>query len=299
MRKKTMLKALFVYYLIVAIYLLIHLRKRQKNIVVKLIVAIFCPFFGLFILYFMFHDRKDDGAFIPEGIIQKQKENAEILRKVNFERETSFVPMKDALLLNDNQTKRKMLLDILKNDTFSHIGILQTALQNDDSETSHYAATAIQEIKSQLLSSIQHMEYQLEKNPDDLKLLTSYAEVIKQYVFTGFLDEGTEKKYNYHYSQILERIIEIVPQEKENYIQKINCDLELGELSTAEKYCHSFLEHCSNEEEAYFMSMKLHYSMKNQVRFNQTLQMLRESSVRLSPNGLNKIRFWLQGDANE
>ncbi|MGX6443166.1 PLD nuclease N-terminal domain-containing protein [Neobacillus sp. K501] len=294
-----MLKGLLVYYLIVAIYLLIHLRKRQKNIVVKLIVSIFCPFFGLIILYFMFHNRKVDGAFIPEGIIEKQKEQADILRKVDFERETSFVPMKDALLLNDNQTKRKMLLDILKNDTFSHIGILQTALHNDDSETSHYAATAIQDIKSQLLSSIQQMEYQLEKHPDNQKLLTSYAEVIKSYVNTGFLDKRTEKKYYYHYSQMMERIIEIVPTEKDYYIKKINCDILLGELSSAEKYCQTFLDYCSNEEEAYFMSMKLYFSMKNQVKFNKTLQMLRESSVRLSPNGLNKIRFWLQGDSNE
>lgn len=294
-----MLNALLVYYLIVAISLIIHVRKTRRNIIVKLIVVIFCPFFGLFLIYLMFHDRKNDEPFIPEGIIQKQKGQAEILRKVNFERETSFVPMKDALLLNDNKTKRTMLLDILKNDTFSHIGILQTALQNDDSETSHYAATAIQDIKSKLLSSIQQMEYQLEKHPDDQKLLTSYAEVIKQYVNTGFLDERTEKKYYYHYSQILERIIEIVPNEKDYYIEKISCDLQLGELSSAEKYCHSFLDYCCNEEEAYFMSMKLYFSMKNQGKFNVILQMLRESSVRLSPNGLNKLRFWLQGDAND
>lgn len=291
-----MLNALLIYYLIIAIYLIIHFRKKRKNLVVKLIVAILCPFLGLFILYIMFNDRKNDEQFVAEGIIQKQKDKSEILRRVDVESETSIVPIKDVLLLNENHTKRKMLLDILKNDTFKHIGILQTALLNDDSETSHYAATAIQDIKSKLLSSIQQMEFQLGKHPDDLKLLSSYAEVIKQYVKTGFLDERTEKKYYYHYSQILERIIEIVPQEKEFYIEKINCDLQLGELYSAEKYCKSFLDYCSTEEEAYFMSMKFYFSMKNQVRFNQTLQMLRESSVRLSPNGLNKIRFWLHGD---
>ncbi|WP_346234962.1 hypothetical protein MKY04_19045 [Lysinibacillus telephonicus] len=217
---------------------------------------------------------------------------------VDVEKETSIVPMKDALLLNDHQTKRKMLLDILKNDTFHHIGILQSALENDDTETSHYAATAIQDIKGKLQNSIRQLEYQIEKQPDDVDVLISFSQVIKQYLNTGYLDERTKKQYSYRYSQILGKVIEAVPQEKKYYIEKINCDLQLGELETAEKYSQLFLKFCANEEEAYFMAMKLYYSLKNQMKFKEVLQMLRDSSVRLSPQGLNKIRFWLHGDTN-
>lgn len=293
-----MFKALMIYYIISIIYLLFQYRKDRKNIVIKLLIIIFGPFIGLIILYFMFHNIENDKDIIPDGLIEVDNEESEILRKVDVEKETSIVPMKDALLLNNNQTKRKMLMDILKNDSFGHIEILQTALKNDDTETSHYAATAIQDIIGKLHNSIHQMEFQLEKNPNDLTILTSFAQVIKQYLNIGFLDERSEKQYLYRYSQILGRLIEIKPYEKEHYIEKINCDLQLGDLETAEVFTQIFLQNCSNEEEAFFMAMKLYYILKDQLKFKEILQSLKGSPVRLSPQGLNKLRFWLHGDIN-
>ncbi len=293
-----MFKVLMIYYIISIIYLFFQYRKDRKNIVIKLLIIMFGPFIGLIILYFMFHNIENDKDLIPEGLIEVDNEESEILRKVDVEKETSIVPMKDALLLNNNQTKRKMLMDILKNDSFGHIEILQTALKNDDTETSHYAATAIQDIIGKLHNSIHQMEFQLEKNQNDLTILTSFAQVIKQYLNIGFLDERSEKQYLYRYSQILERIIGIKPFEKEPYIEKINCDLQLGELETAEKFTQIFIQNCSNEEESFFMAMKLYYILKDQLKFKEILQSLKDSPVRLSPQGLNKLRFWLHGDIN-
>jgi len=293
-----MFKALMIYYMISIFYLFFQYRKDRKNIVIKLLIIVFGPFIGLIILYFMFHNIENDKDLIPEGLIEVDNEESEVLRKVDVEKETSIVPMKDALLLNNNQTKRKMLMDILKNDSFGHIEILQTALKNDDTETSHYAATAIQDIIGRLHNSIHQMEFQLEKNPNDLTILTSFAQVIKQYLNIVFLDERSEKQYLYRYSQILERLIEIKPYEKEHYIEKINCDLQLDDLETAEKFTQIFIQNCSNEEESFFMAMKLYYILKDQLKFKEILQSLKDSSVRLSPQGLNKLRFWLHGDKN-
>lgn len=293
-----MFKALLIYYIVSIFYLFFQYRKDRKNIVIKLLIIVFGPFIGFIILYFMFHNIENDKDLIPEGLIEVDNEESEILRKVDVEKETSIVPMKDALLLNNNQTKRKMLMDILKNDSFGHIEILQTALKNDDTETSHYAATAIQDIIGKLHNSIHQMEFQLEKNPNDFTILTSFAQVIKQYLNIGFLDERSEKQYLYRYSQIFERLIEIKPYEKEHYIEKINCDLQLGDLETAEKFTLIFIQNCSNEEESFFMAMKLYYILKDQLKFKEILQSLKDSSIRLSPQGLNKLRFWLHGDKN-
>ena len=293
-----MFSALLVYYIAAAIYLVFEYRKSKRNVAVKLMITFFCPFVGFIILYFMFRKWMNEEQNIPDGLIKKENEQFEILQKIDVDKETSIVPMKDALLLNDNQTKRRMLLDLLKNETFNRIEILQTALQNDDTETSHYAAAAIQDIKGKLLNSIGEMEYQVEENPNDLKLLISFGQVIKSYLSTGFLDKRTVKQYSYRYSQIMESIIEKNPKEKEFYIEKINCDLLLGELETAKKYSQFFLQHCANEEDAYFMSMKLYYSIKDELKFHEVLQMLRQSPVRLTPQGLNKIRFWLHGGTN-
>ncbi|MGM7684402.1 hypothetical protein ACSVDA_19975 [Cytobacillus sp. Hm23] len=230
-----------------------------------------------------------------ESIIHREKIDKDILTSVNKEKEINVVPIKDVLILNDNKTKRKMLLDVLKTDSLIQGDILQAAIKNDDTETSHYAASAILEVNSSLLNSLQKLELQLEITPTEVSIMKSYAQVIRQYVDLGILDERAELQYLYQYSQVLEKIIDIEPNNKENYIEKIECDLQLGELKVAEKYCELFMNYCSNEEEAYFITMKLYYILKDQEKFNEILNMLRNSPVRLTPLGLNKMRYWLKG----
>lgn len=293
-----MLSALLSYYFIALIYIIVQFKKDKSNWIVKLFIAIFCPFIGFVLLYFMFHSLKNNENHLNEEMIRKDKDIPELLNRVNVEKELRVVPIKEALIMNDNQTKRNMLLNLLKNESFKNIEILQTALQNEDTETSHYAAVAIQDIKGKLLSTMQQLEFQMEQNENDVELLKTSAQVIKQYLDTGFLDERTNKQYLYKYTLILEKVIHIVPTEKEHYIEKINSDLKLGELETAEEYSTMFLQYCSNEEESYFMALKIYYILKNPIKFNEMLFRLRQSSIRLSPQGLNKIRFWLYGDVN-
>ncbi|MED4453983.1 hypothetical protein [Metabacillus fastidiosus] len=293
-----MFSILFIYYIVTLLYLIIQYRKDDRNIIMKILIGLFCPLIGLLLLYFMFHQKKDEKHYLPDDLIKKGEETSEILSRVDVEKETNIVPVRDALLLNDNQTKRRVLMNVLKNETFNKIEILQTALQNEDTETSHYAAAAIQDTKGQLLKSIQQLEYEAERFPNEIERLAPYARVIKQYVNTGFLDDRTRKQYLYQYFQLLENMIELAPREKEYYIEIINCALELEELERAETYSHAFLKYCGAEEEAYFSSMKLYYKLKNQSKFHEILQMLRDSPVKLSPQGLNKIRFWLHGDKN-
>ncbi|WP_346234963.1 hypothetical protein MKY04_19050 [Lysinibacillus telephonicus] len=68
-----MFNVLMVYFLIVFIYLIIEYRKDQKNFTVKMLIAFFCPFIGLIILYFMFHHIKNEERSIPDGLIKKVK----------------------------------------------------------------------------------------------------------------------------------------------------------------------------------------------------------------------------------
>ncbi|WP_042356150.1 hypothetical protein [Bacillus rubiinfantis] len=293
-----MRSALLLYYLLCIVYLLIQFRKSRKHFIIQAAILPFCPFIGFVMIYYMYKNKQKQNQKLSEEFIKIEKGEADFLQRVDIEKETNIVPMKDALLLNDNQTKRKMLLDMLKNDTFIHMGILQSALENDDTETSHYAATAIQDIKSKLLNAIQSLEYETEKQPDNVKLLISYAQVIKEYINTGFIDERTKRQYYYQFSHILERIIEKEPQEKSFYLEKINCDFQLREMEHAETDCQNFLQQFPDDEDAYFMTMKLYYLLSDQMNFNHALEKLRQSSVRLTPQGLNKIRFWLTGDPN-
>jgi hypothetical protein len=297
-----MYKWVLIYNFFCIIYIYFFHYRRKKKWLAQYFIAFFFPVVGFLLIYLMNKKVRSQKDAIPKWLL-RQKEDVDhreiSIFKADIEKERNVVPMEDALILNENKVRRTMLLDILKEESLQNIDALKFALENEDSETSHYAATAIMEIKRKLLNRMQSLEVQVDENPNDLKVLSAYKEVIKQYINSGFLDEKTLWKNKYVYSTILEKMIEIQPNEESYFIDKISCDLSMAEYSTARHYCDLFVKLHPNCEDAYFMDMKIHYLMKNSASFEESLNQLRNSSVRLSPNGLSKLRFWLQGEWDE
>ncbi|WP_180994227.1 hypothetical protein [Bacillus sp. Marseille-P3661] len=240
-------------------------------------------------------DTKKHEHVKPDWLLKKQRdENAVTLIKIDEEKERNAVSFEDALLFNSNDIKRGILLEYLKTDSIENIEFLEKALNDEDTETAHYAATALLGIKQKLFNSAQSLQARLDQNPNDTETLMAYANVIKKSIELEKIDDMIKRRYSYQYSLLLQKLIEIEPQQKSHYIKKINCDLELGEYDTAFAYIKQFISFFPNDEAGYFLKMKLHFQMKNKEQFYETIYQLRRSSIVLSPEGLNKLRFWLQ-----
>ena len=66
-----------------------------------------------------------------------------------MDRDINITPMQEALVVSDVKRRRKMLLDVLKKDIRRSLGSIAIALNNPDSETSHYAASVIMDALSE------------------------------------------------------------------------------------------------------------------------------------------------------
>lgn len=296
-----MVKWTIAYAIVCMIYVYLFQYKRKKTWLASFLLIFWFPLFGFFINYFMYRHFKSNKPLKTGDFPQMDTEEGAVVsfikEDVNVER--NVIPIEDALILNENKVKRRVLLNLLKEESIQNMEALKFALENDDSETSHYAATAIMEIKRKLLQSMQELEAHLNENPNDIQILSSYREVIKQYINSGFLDEKTHRKNKYLYSSVLEKMIEIEPNEANYFIEKITSDLSLAEYQKARDFCDLFLSLHPFCEEAYFLDMQINYSIRDLHAFSNSIDRLRNSNVRLSPNGLSRLRFWLQGEWNE
>ncbi|WP_226528010.1 tetratricopeptide repeat protein [Metabacillus niabensis] len=294
-----MLVSMFIaYYVVAAIYVIIHLFLRRKGTVLRLLILLSCPFIGLFLIYAMQKKvySKDE---LPDWLLRREQYDDMVLKTPDIEEETNIIPFNDALILNDNKTKRKMLIDLLKGEFLQRVDALELALQSDDSETSHYAATAVQQAKSDLLKNMRRIEGML-ASKNDLALLESYRDLIKDYTKIEFLDERTRRRYTHKYIQTIDRLLEHAPSsDAANYLEKIEAALYLAEYHLALETAEQFLTLFPGEEEAYFALMNVHYKMKNKTEFQRMIDQLRSTDIKLSPNKLNLLRFWLQGEEYE
>jgi hypothetical protein len=292
-----MFKIILIYYVISIIYVCIYYFRRKKNWLTQLFILMFCPGIGIIILFEMNREYKEKIIKMPDWLIKKREEKDRdiVIVKPDINKELSVVPINDTLIINDDSLKRRALLNLLKNDTIENVDVLSNALVNEDSETAHYAATAIMEIKRKMLNSIHTLERLSETDKVDIKTLTAYAEALKKYISSNLLDEQSKRIYLYKYSFLLEKLIEYSPQDKTFYMEKVNCDLELNEFENVETFCKMFIQYCGNDEESYFSSMKFYYLIKDKDRLVSVMNQLKGSSVKISPDGMKILRFWLNG----
>ncbi|MBD2864243.1 tetratricopeptide repeat protein [Paenibacillus oceani] len=225
----------------------------------------------------------------------RNEEHSSLYDSPDTVKELNVVPLEEALLVNDFSTRRRVMIDLLKQDSLDYLEVLRLAVSNEDTETSHYAVSAITGIKSKLTLTLQQLSVQYEENKDDSYLLRSYADVLKNYMRSGFLDERTISKHRYTYSAVLARLLELEPESAEAYAEKIEMDLELGEYASAEACAESFLRHCPHDENAYLCLMNVYFTVQSIEKLKDTLDQLKQSPIRLSNEALTTVRFWSEG----
>jgi hypothetical protein len=277
-----------------------HKLERYK---VAYIAAIFIlmPYLGIFFIVFLnYYPEKKEGQTIDDyevSTLLSGDKNSHYLN-LNVEKESNIVPIEEALIINNNKTKRMLLIEALKQDIYLSSSFLKKAVNDSDTETSHYAAAALMDLKNRLMTGLQALSVKYEADKDDAEISIAYSEVIRRYIHSGMLDNRSIKKYRYLYVQILENINRLEPEKREYFVERINTELKLKEYSKADHTCDKFMALHSSSEEPYIMMLKLCYTLSDTKKFKKTIEKLKNTQIKLSYSALNKLRFWTEEGEN-
>jgi hypothetical protein len=293
-----MIKIIFIlilHILISLVYFLWWYRRNKAESIYRLVVVLFIPLIGL--AYLIISDLlakiysfsgNDLGTL--HGIEKNVVGTGYLM--MDFQKEINVIPLEEALLLNSGTVKRKLIVDTLKEDIDRYIVFLNKALDDQDTETSHYAAATVMEIKRRLVVALQGLAVRYENNREDIETSKAYADILKRYLQSGFLDNKSYLKYKYIYSNVLKNILEIYTLEEQYFIDKINCDMDFNDHASANEYCHMFHKCFTDSETPYIMHMKLFYKLNDYNKFNKVLASLKKSDIKFSNSALNVVRFW-------
>ena len=73
------------------------------------------------------------------------KERIRQVDKSNMEQERNIVSIQEAVAISNYKSQRELMMNILRKDTSQSLGSISYALNSEDTETSHYAATALRD----------------------------------------------------------------------------------------------------------------------------------------------------------
>lgn len=237
--------------------------------------------------------KTNEELFAEKG--KAEFEWMDIYTETQANRDRGVLAIEEALVVNEHAERRKVMLEVLKQDAMAYIDVLQKAVSNEDTETSHYAVSMVMEVKRKLTLSMQELSVQYEANRWDPDLLRAYANVIRDYIRSGFLDERTLQQYKFTYLAVLKDLIEAAPDTDFAFEEKTKTELELKRYTEAEQTATAYLQRCPDREEAYLLLIQVYYEMKSHKKLLETLDLLKQSPIRLSHRALTTVRFWSEG----
>ena len=288
---------LFMIHIAISItYLLLFYKIYPEQKIYRSIIIFLIPIFGA--LFFLLTDileklERNPMTYNREELMAKRAKK-QFLVKPDYNQYVNLVPLEEAFILSDPYEKRKLLLDILKKNMDGYIRQVKLALGDNDSETSHYAASTIMELTRKHMLLLQSMEVEYEKNEEDIDFSLEYGENLKKYADSGILEEKDRKKYLYQYIKVIEKIIyEVENNLKEDiYINLIEALMEVESYNNIEKYCMEYKKEYPLSEQAYIYLLKYYYATGQTLSFFKILKDLKETTIPISKNTLSLIRFW-------
>lgn len=272
------------------------LHDNRRAYVIRFIVMLLCPVIGplfflgghlLFLLFFRREVDLEDVVFSKERIRQHLK--------ADEERERDIVPVEEALAVSDQKYLRGLMLKVLRGDIQESLEAITLALDSEDSETSHYAASVLQDELNEFRTYVQklyvEMQHEEEDETDCEEMLIGYMDaVLKQKVFTGveqsqfveMMDETAQELYR-------KDIAKMTPAYYEAVILR---SLELKLFEQAGVWCQRLEEAYPDQLTAYSCRMKLYYTEGKRKQFFEVLDQIKKSEIVIDSETLEFIRIF-------
>ncbi|MFZ7120110.1 MAG: hypothetical protein ACOWWH_04080 [Eubacteriaceae bacterium] len=279
----------------IAVCIVLIIKKEKTKGFLLLFFMILCPVIGPGFLLFSWCFRillyKKE---VDIGDLSFHREELNMIIGPDFNKEIDAVPIEEALIVSNNNNKRRVILDVLKEDYNNSLTVITNALESDDSETSHYVATVIADVKSNFKVTVQKMQENLKKYPDDADIYCILIDYIHSFLEKDVLSEIEEMTYIEQYVQLMGKLFlqnkkAITSKMYKNIIDHL---LKVGNSSEALLWGQRAITECPNELDTYKGNLKLYYEIDDKGNFFDILKRMKESNVEFDNESLELIRFY-------
>ena len=219
-------------------------------------------------------------------------EDLRLTRLEGDDRQNAVIPLEEAMSINDAETRRKLMLEILHQNPDEYISLLQEARLDDDIEVTHYASTAIMETQREYELSLQKAGRAYDEDPENDERLDRYLKNLQRYIDSGLIDESVLFVYRNRYTELLKEKMRRSPEEMDLYLQAVDNFLAVGNYSDALLLGDTLVRRWSNSEKAWLTRLKICQRMNDGAGIRSAIDEIRRRNVYLTPEGRGVLAFW-------
>jgi len=291
--------ALIVHLIIACIYAALILLKWSSLSPAFIPIIFFIPDFGILsaLVAEITNSLKDKLG--DTGEIETVKLEQDIYWKTIRRQAQSegIVPLEEALIINDRQTRKKLVLEMLLDDPKKNIDILLLARENNDVDTAHYANTTIAKIQRDFQLQVQQLAAAYETDPHDTTTLDAYIDTLGQFIDSGLSEAYLLRRQRLILASLIDHKIEQDGWTKELLQQKINNHIALGELNAATETNEHLHKNYPRDEQTWINDLKISVAAHDAARLQATKDGIKKADIQWSPTNREKVNLWLENAA--
>ncbi|SER52958.1 hypothetical protein [Lachnobacterium bovis] len=299
---------LSVHLLFVILFFVLSYKDLVTNSRLMLALVVFIPFVGtitfLVMEYFLrFHVKKARSIF--SFIKDKADKNEIMVKDDNFSDYSTLrsnnissddaIPLEDALVMDDRQMRRHVMLDVLMDSSgnHAHSAIINKARLNDDVEVVHYATTATIQITDDFEKKLINLakKYKEAKGEERFSVLDEYINTLEIYLNTGILQGNNLRIHQETYNQLLaERSNNL--NDIEDYEKLANSYIKMGQFNLAEIIINEMVELWPNSEHTWLTQIRFLTTLKRGNELHELITRIKNGSFYKSKKLQEIIEFW-------
>ena len=272
-------------------------RKEERHVVAYLmrtIVMLLCPVVGpaFFLAGHMIYSLVFREDVDLEDVIFS-KDRVRTFLRANTEQEGNVVPIEEAMAVSDRESLRTLVMNVVRGNVQHSLASLALALNSEDTETSHYAATVLRDVLNDFRQKAQELYLAMneggKEGPEYACALIEYMNAVlvqevfhdmEQMTYVMMMEEACDYLYERDYRQL-----------KAVYIEWL-CSLllRIGEYERLRRWCFRNRDLYPDELSSYTCYLKLYFTIGDKRGFFDTLNRLKQSDVIIDKETLELIR---------
>lgn len=289
---------LLVLNLIVAIAYLIwnRLYNQNKNYIFAFIVMLICPIAGPFFYltaYVIFKLFMNSPVDLEDVIFNKDKKKA--LTAAEEDKERNVVSMEEAIAITNEHDLRGLMMNVVRGDIKKYLHSISLALDSEDTETAHYAASVMQDVLNEFRFAVEkELEIIKEGGPNTEQycdnLLFYMNEVLSQRAFTDL----EQLNYVGIMDEVGDIYFSLAPEDMvgADYEALALRNLEVKNYANSEKWCIRSRQFYPDSLSTYTIQLKLYFTNGNKEEFFKIVNEIKKSHIVIDNETLEMIRVF-------
>ena len=262
--------------------------KTFAIVVCPVIMPVFLALGKLFHLLFFHRD-------VDLADVIFSKERVRTFAYADEEREMNMAPLEESIAVSDNDSLRTLMLNVVRGDIGKSLRSISLALNGEDSETAHYAASVLADELNNFRATVQRLYVEIKKDNEKFfscvdTLLPYMNDVLEQRVF---LDLEQEK-----FVLQMEEVCELLYQKDKALMAGVHYEwicfrlLEIRSFELCEKWALRSAQEYPQLLSSYTSRLKLYFTTHDRERFFEVLNELKASEIVIDQETLELIRVF-------